>query len=145
MPNARKTIRWTILWIKHKIPFFHNKCPIFDKKNLGNLFVHPIGSSEFVQLSISAKEFHSSRMKYQLKCIVGKILKFRTSYVLMGYWKYKFLLLQILWNFYLKTHFIFFTLFIYRIEYFCYIAFLKKKRKKKKKIFEWYTYATVYS
>ena len=24
--------RWTILRIKHKVPFFHNKCPIFDKK-----------------------------------------------------------------------------------------------------------------
>ena len=32
VPNARRTMRWTILWIKHKVPLFHNKCPIFDKK-----------------------------------------------------------------------------------------------------------------
>ena len=31
----------TILWIKHKVSFFHNKCPIFDR-NGGNLFVHLI-------------------------------------------------------------------------------------------------------
>ena len=24
--------QWTILRIKHKVPFFHNECPIFDKK-----------------------------------------------------------------------------------------------------------------
>ena len=32
VPNARRTIRWTIIGIKYKVPFFHNKCPIFDKK-----------------------------------------------------------------------------------------------------------------
>ena len=32
VPNARKTIRWTKLRIKHKVPFFHIKYPIFDKK-----------------------------------------------------------------------------------------------------------------
>ena len=33
--------RWTILRIKHKVPFFHNKFPIFDQ-NDENLFVHLI-------------------------------------------------------------------------------------------------------
>ena len=32
VPNARRTIQWKILRIKHKVPFLHNKCPIFDKK-----------------------------------------------------------------------------------------------------------------
>ena len=32
VPNARRTKRCTILRIKDKVPFFHNKCPIFDKK-----------------------------------------------------------------------------------------------------------------
>ena len=32
MPNARRTIRWTILQIKHTVPFFQNECPIFNKK-----------------------------------------------------------------------------------------------------------------
>ena len=38
IPNAARKMRrtsdkrWTILWIKHKVPFFHNKCPIFDKR-----------------------------------------------------------------------------------------------------------------
>ena len=31
-PNARRTIWRTILRLKHKVPFFHNKCPIFDTK-----------------------------------------------------------------------------------------------------------------
>ena len=32
VPNARRTIRWTMLRMKHKVPFIQNKCPIFDKK-----------------------------------------------------------------------------------------------------------------
>ena len=31
VPNARR-IRWTILRIKHKVPFFHDKFSIFDEK-----------------------------------------------------------------------------------------------------------------
>ena len=27
-----RRIRWTILGIKHKVPFFYNICPIFDQK-----------------------------------------------------------------------------------------------------------------
>ena len=42
VPNATRTIRWKIIRMKRKVPFFHNKCPIFDKKNGGNLFVHLI-------------------------------------------------------------------------------------------------------
>ena len=36
---------WAILRIKHKVPFFHNKSPIFDLKNCRNLFVHLIYKS----------------------------------------------------------------------------------------------------
>ena len=32
VPNAKRTIRWTINRIEHHVPFFHNKCPIFYKK-----------------------------------------------------------------------------------------------------------------
>ena len=46
VPNARRTCTWTILRIKHKVPFFHNKCPIFIK-NGGDLrvFVHLISNT----------------------------------------------------------------------------------------------------
>ena len=40
MTNATRTIRWTILQIKHTVPFFHNKCPIFDRKQ-GKLICTP--------------------------------------------------------------------------------------------------------
>ena len=47
MPNARRTIWWTILRIKHKVPFFHNKCLNVDKKGrklicTSDTYVEPI-------------------------------------------------------------------------------------------------------
>ena len=38
VPNARRTKRWTILRIKHKLPLFHKKCPIFNKKQWKFMF-----------------------------------------------------------------------------------------------------------
>ena len=41
VPNARRTIRWTMLQIKHKVPFFHNKYPIFNIKKRRKLICTP--------------------------------------------------------------------------------------------------------
>ena len=54
VPNARRTIRWTILWIKHKVPFFHNKCPIFNKKRRKLIYEPDI----FVQLRLLDLNIH---------------------------------------------------------------------------------------
>ena len=59
MPNAKRTWVWTILRIKHKVPFFHNKCPIFDK-NGRNLFLHLIGLPDGPHESIKKVLVHLS-------------------------------------------------------------------------------------
>ena len=52
VPNARRTIRWTILRIKQKVWFFHNKCPILVKKRR-KLICRPDISPCLFQLFVS--------------------------------------------------------------------------------------------